>query len=601
MRQRIIILIFLIVGQLMAQPLTVTTSVNKTNLAVDEQLVLTITLSGSAAEKVGAPQPPSIDDYFSYLGSRGTSKNIQFVNGKMTVENSTNLLYLATKAGTAIIPPVKVKYENKEYSSQPITVTISKSAIKKQSTPQQTQTLDLKDQLFLRAIVNKTKVYQNEPVIVTFRIYTKVSITNYAVTKNPETSGFWAEDFDLGRTSAPARKEVYKGIEYTVADLRKVALFPTSAGNKTIGAMGLDCEIRVQSNRRSRDVFDNFFNDPFFSKSVRQTINSYPVSIQVLPLPEDGKPYDFNGAVGKYKMSSSISSRQVKANEAITFSVNISGQGNIKMLADPQLDISPDFERYDPNIKVNIDNKSSVLNGSKSYEYVLIPRRAGTKKIKPIRFPYFDTTSKSYKVLTTPEYVINVEKGEQDFTVVGSGFSKEEVRLLGQDIRFIKQSHDGFRVRGTVIYRSLSYLLLLFLPFVALVAAFIMNRYNNRLYENVAYARSKRANRMAQKRLAKAKSFLKVDTQKEFYVQASIALAGFIADKLNRAAAGIITTEIEKELKKFNVGDDLIKRFLDLLQECDLHRFANSATDTAAMEDFYNRAKRTIVEIEKAL
>jgi len=607
----IFIAIALLVSQgAFSQQLAIKTYVDRTTLTVNDQLVLTIELSGSDANKVQAPEPPDVSNFLSFLGSGGSSQSIQIINNKMSVKKSYTYYYMANKAGTFQIPAIQIQYKGHTFSSKPITITVTPSQSSAQTqpnaqtTPGKSKTVNIPKgsnrDLFVRAIVNKRRVYQNEPVIVTYRIYTRLNVQNYGISKLPETAGFWVEDLSGSRQPA-IREEVINGLRYTVADIRKMALFPTSPGKKKIGTLGLDCQVRVRRQKRYRDPLDAFFDDPFFARTEQKTIFSQPISIEVLPLPAENRPANFTGAVGHFSLKASLDKTEVKTNEAITLKVTVSGTGNIKILPEPQVSIPDDFEKYEPKISQNINRQGNEVSGSKTFEYVLIPRFPGIQKIKPITYSYFDPKAKEYKILSSPEFVIDVQQGETPAISIGSGLNKKEVQLIGKDIRFIKLTTPEFRPIGKRVYNSFAFISLAILPLLTLVASFGYKKHLEKLSENQAYARSRRANRLAQKRLSKAKSYLDERTQKEFYAEVSRALLGFAADKLNLSEAGIITSELEQLLRDKNLDEELIKEYLQLLQVCDYQRFAPATVTKDEMSDFYKSAKQAIVKLEKAI
>ncbi|MBN1466016.1 protein BatD [candidate division KSB1 bacterium] len=589
-----------------AQPLAVTTTVNQTQIVIDQQVVFTIELTGEAAQKVGQPELPDMQGYLAFLGSGGTAQNISFVNGKMSVSKSFSFYYLAAKEGTLTIPAVTVVYENEEYSSQPITLTITKGGTAGRPQGAAPLTADDRsstdsDDLFIRTIVSKRRVYQNEPVIVTYRIYAAVRVTGYTITKLPEMTGFWTEDIETPQ-QPQVKNEVINGVNYVTADIKKVAIFPTSAGEKTIGPMSLQCEVKVQNTQRSRDLFDSFFDDAFFGRTIRKSIESPAVEIDVMSLPSADKPADFAGAVGQYKLNAAIDKTDVETNEAVTLKVTLSGTGNIRLLPRPTVIIPPDFERYDPKETENISRQNGLISGSKTFEYVLVPRFPGHQSIKPITFSYFDPKNSTYQTLTSPEIVINVAKGSGQFVAAGgTGLSKEEVKYVGQDIRFIKLTPGPLQTINYRIYTSFGFLSLLIVPLIVLGAAFAYKSHADKLSANAAYARSKRANAMAMRRLSKAKSLLTEAAQKDFYAEVASALTGFAADKLNMSKAGLMSDELEKEFSKKNIDSELTSEYFDLIRMCDFQRFAPSVVKKEEMDRSYKKARDVIIKLEKAL
>ncbi|HOT96396.1 MAG TPA: BatD family protein [bacterium] len=597
---------------LAAQPLNITASVDQTNLTLNQQLVLTIELSGEGANGINRIDLPEVSEFLTLLGSGGTSQSIQIINGKMSVQKSFTYFYNASKEGTFTIPPVSVSVRGQSYSSRPIIITIGRAAAAAPgssgsasaaagSAPQPLPASEASDEeLFIRALVNKRQVYQNEPVIVTFSIYTRVNVSGYALSKLPESAGFWSEEIPLPQ-QPQTRNEVINGRKYVVADLKKMAMFPTSPGRVQIGSLGVDCDVRVQARRRSNDIFDSFFDDPFFGRTVRKSVQSRPVSIEVLPFPESGKPADFSGLAGSFDIKATIDKKEVTTNEAITLKVVISGTGNINTIPKPHVVLPRDFEQYEPKVSENIQRTGDRISGSKTFEYVLVPRFAGEQRIRPITLSYFDLASRRYATASTPELIIPVAKGSGDASTVPAGLSKEEVKLIGQDIRFIKLGTPEWRRKGGAFYRSSWFTLLWILPLLALAAAFGWRRHLDKLSGNVAYARSRRANRMAMKRLSRAEGLLQVEKQKEYFAEIARALLGFAADKLDLSEAGMVTSELESRLKQRNVPEATIQQYLQLLKVCDYQRFAPSDVTMTQMQGIYREAKEAIINLEKAI
>jgi hypothetical protein len=416
----------------------------------------------------------------------------------------------------------------------------------------------------------------------------------------PGFGGFWTEDFPLPQTPQ-ITQEVVNGQKYLVAEVKKTALFPQSVGKKKLDPLVLDCEVQLP-RRRPRDIFDSFFEDPFRANVTRQKISSRPVEIDVLPLPEDGKPANFSGAVGKFSISASVDRTQAKTNEAITLKVKINGAGNLKVLPQPQIDLPADFEIYDPKVTENIDHNNDQISGSKTWEFVMVPRFQGNHEIKPVTLSYFDPRAKAYSTASTAAIPLTIERGAGDFTaVVGGGVSKEDVRLLGQDIRFIAKAALPFRDVNAVIYSHPLFLIAMFAPVAALLLALVYQRHQEKLSSNIAYARGRRAGGMAQKQLAAARKLLQKNDEKGFYAEVQRALSGFLGNKLNVAEAGLITDEVERILAEKKVGAETIRQYLDCLHACDFQRFAPASSNGKAMQEFYEQARRAIEAMEKAL
>jgi hypothetical protein len=583
------------------------TSIDRTKVGLNQNFKITVDISGAKADNAGNPQMPDISAFAAYMGSSGTSSNIQIINGRMSVSKSHSFTYRAITMGKFTIPGASIKFKGKEYRSKSIQINVVKAATQQPrtqqrrtqspSTNQSTGQVD-GNNLQLKATASKRQVYVNEPVILTYKIYTRVSVTQYGIIKLPNTAGFWVEEYDIGN-QPQTHEEIINGQKYIVAEIKRMALFPTDAGKKKIGAMEIECNVRVQTKRKS--IFDSFFDDPFFGRSVRKLVNSNPVTINVLPLPADNKPSNYSGLVGNFNITSNVDKKRVKTNEAISLKIEISGSGNIKMIPDPKIELPTDFEQYSPKISEKISRTDRGITGSKTFEYVLVPRYPGVQKIKPIEFSYFDVKTKSYKTIRTKEILVNVEKSGDQFVKITSGHSKEDVKYLGQDIRFIQQGIQNFKKIGSHFYKKIFFLLILVLPLIAVTVSYGHRRHLDKISGNIAYARSRKANQMAMKQLSKAKKYLSPNTQKHFYAEVSNSLMGFLGDKLNIPAAGIITDEVEDLMKKKNVKDDVIKQYLLCLKMCDYQRFAPSEAQLEEMKIFFDEAKQAIVALEKVI
>jgi hypothetical protein len=585
----------------MAGDLTVKAYLDKTVVGMNEQFTLYVELSGKSINSASNPQLPSMEAFAAYLGS-GSSQNIQYINGKMTASKTISYHFQAFAEGVFEIGSVTVKAGNEDYRTDLIRIEIQKTASSSQPSRGRedvTQgTGPAEGDLFLRVIPSKVRVYQNEPVIVTYKIYTRVEVTSFGYAKLPTTAGFWVEDFiqdQQPRTST----EILEGKQYTVATIRKVALFPMSAGQKIIDPLVINCDVRVR--RKTRDVFDSFFDDPFFGRSVQKAIQSKPLKIDVLSLPEEGKPRDFSGVVGQFAISGSLDKSAVKTNEACTFTIKITGKGNIRTLPEPSVVFPPDFEIYPPKSSENIERKESEITGSKIFEYILVPRVQGPQKIKPVRIPYFDPVSKTYKTLETKEFLLDVSKGKEEFTMAHSGFTKEEVKLLGQDIRFIKTAVPVFRKTGNLFRNHLLIGFFFIFPLLCLGFAVLYRKHLDRLEGDIAYARGRVATRAAHRRLSVAKSALKISTQKEFYAEIGKALMGYVGNKLNISEAGMITDDVRAHLQKRGAGSETIETYFSCLETCNLKRFSPAESNEEEMTAFYRQAEMTLSRLDREI
>lgn len=588
-----------------AQDLQISAYVNRTQIPVNQQFELTVELTGADANRAPQPELPDLSQFAAFLGA-STSLSTQIVNSQISVSKIYSNHFVATKEGRFQIPPIKLEYKGQTFTSAPIDIEI----VKGQAAPPPTTSRpnrggasqnaeDLSNVLFLKAEANKRRVYQNEPVVVTYKIYTAVSVNSYGISQLPNMVGFWSEEFP-----APQRPRIYDevidGRQFKVAEIKKLALFPQSPGSKTLEPLTVECEVQLP-RRRSRDIFDSFFDDPFFGRTVRQPIRSNPITIDVMPLPEEGKPADFSGAVGSFTIAATVDKKEALTNDPITLKLKISGAGNIKILPKPRIEFPTDFEVYDPKVSENIRREGEQISGDKTFEYVMVPRFPGKQVIKSAAFSYFDLNSKSYKRIATEAIEISVAKGKENFAMIPMGTSKEDVKLIGQDIRFIQLRMPEFKKIGPPFYKTAPFLMMMFFPLLALGGAIVYRRHLDKMSSNEAYARSRTANKMALRRLRKAHTQMRNGNAREFYSEVSKALMGFIGDKLNVPAAGLITDEVENMLRARGIAEEVVGDYLDCLKTCDFMRFAPTESQNGELQGFFEKARNAIIKLDKAI
>jgi len=588
-----------------AQDLQISANVNSNRIALNQQFELTVELNGSDANRAPQPELPDLSQFAAFLGT-SSSLNTQIVNSQISVTRIYSHHFVATREGRFQIPAIRLAYKGQTFATEPITVDIvpgqASSPPPTTVNPKRSQASDAEDLsnvLFLKAEANKRSVYQNEAVIVTYKIFTAVSVNSYGISQLPNMVGFWSEEFPTAQRPR-IYDQVINGKQFKVAEIKKLALFPQSSGSKTLEPLTIDCEVQMP-RRRSRDIFDSFFDDSFFGRTVRKTIQSDPITIDVLRLPEEGRPADFEGAVGSFTISAAVDKSQVQTNEPITLKLRISGNGNIKILAQPKIEFPTDFEVYDPKVSENIRRESDQIAGDKTFEYVIIPRFPGNQVIKPVAFSYFDLGSKSYERIATAALDISVAKGKENLAAIPMGTSKEDVKFIGQDIRYIQMRMPEFRKIGPEFYKTAPFFVIFIFKFIGLGGAMAYRQQLDRLSSNVAYARSRKANKMALKRLRRAQAQMRSDNARDFYSEVSKALMEFIGDKLNVPAAGLITEEVEKVLRARGISEDVVGEYIECLKACDFVRFAPAPPHNGKRQGFFEKAKKAIIELDKAI
>ena len=569
----------------------------------------TLTTQGEEGKDIRLSDIKGLDILFGPTLS-GRSSSTTIVNGSSSTQMFLTYTYvlLAKEEGTFTIPPATIKVGNSEYKSNEVTVKVlppdqaaianqggqSQGNSGQQAQPQSGSSSIESSDLFIRMHVSKSSVFENEAFLVTFKLYSLVDITGFDNMKFPEFEGFVAQEIELSNNNQMTL-ENYNGRNYRTIVLKQTILYPQRSGKITIGSGKFDANVRVRSQQRVRSIFD----DPFGSvQNVKKSLTSSSATVDVKPLPM-GKPASFSGAVGDYKMTSSISGTDMKANDAVTIKVTISGSGNVKLIRNPEIVFPADFDAFDPKVDVSTKVSASGVTGSKTIEYYAIPRYAGDFTIPKLQFSYFDLKSGSYKTLSTEEYHLRVEPGEGGTTAgptIINSTNKENLRHLGEDIRHIKLSGYSFH-KGDFFFGTLTYWLHYLIPFVLFVAFFIYFRKQVKQNANIALMRTKKANKVASQRLKTANKYLKENQRESFYDEILKAVWGYLSDKLSIPVAALTKDNVEAELTKYGAGDELINEFKNILNTAEFARFAPSQGH-GAMDELYNSTVRAINKME---
>ena len=580
-------------------------SVDKNTVAVDEQFTLEFTLNGGGMGGGSIPKLPDISK-FMVLSGPNQSSSVQIINGSVSSSVTYSYVLQPREAGKFTLGAATIETGGKQYSSQPIEITVVKGAAKPKQSAAAGQPSDpnvqVGDNLFLRAAVDRSRVYLGEQVTVTFKVYTRVRITNYTIEKLPAMTGFWGEELAVPQ-QVSLTTEVVNGKQYQSGLLKKVALFPTQSGTLEINPLEIVCQVQMQNRKRSNDFFDQFFNDPFFNNVATSNVNikSSAIKITVLPLPKNDVPASFKGAVGKFNLNASVSSSRVKTNEPLSLKATIGGTGNIKILEAPNLEVSNDFEKYDPKVNETIDRSGNVVNGSKTFEWLLVPRYPGQKRIPALEFSYFDPLKGKYVALKSGAMDLTVEKGSAEAPQIASGISKEDVKLLSQDIRFIKTNSGSFRRKGGDVIPLSTLAIITVLPLLAFVGLAAYRQKTLKELSDVASFRSRKAMKTASKKLKEAKVLLSSENSEAFYAEISRALWAYVSDKLSIDRAELSIENVMKQLEGKPISQDVVARLKECLEACEFARFAPASSRQEEKSKIYEMASNVIVATEKEL
>jgi len=604
MKKLIIILMALIAysTQMLADKVSFTASAPDA-VVVGDQFRLSYTVT---TQKVKDFRAPSIKGFDVLMGpSRSQQSNTQIVNGNVTSTSSITFTYIlmANNAGEYTIPGASIIADGDQMVSNSVRIKVlpqdqgDSNSSSSSSTHSSSGTGVSNQDLFITASASKTNVYEQEAFVLTYKIYTRESNLQLNNAKLPDFKGFHSQEIEM-TTNARWTPEHYQGRNYYTTVYRQFVLFPQQSGKLYIDPAQF--QMTVGKPVQSDDPFDAFFNGGSNVIEIKKSISTPKIAINVNPLPA-GKPADFSGGVGEFNISSSINNKELKTNDAITIKLVISGTGNLKLISNPEIKFPDDFEVYDPKVDNQVRLTREGLTGNKVIEYLAIPRHAGTYKIPGVSFSYFDIRSKSYKTLKTEEYVINVEKGAGNADQVIANFTnKEDLKVLGEDIRYIKQNEVTLQPKGSFFYGSMTYWLFYIIPALAFIIFFIIYRKQAAENANVAKMRTKKANKVATKRMKLAGKLLSGNKKDAFYDEVLKALWGYISDKLNIPVSRLSKDNIEEKLRNHGVNEELIKEFLNALNDCEFARFA-PGDENQAMDKVYSSSIEVISKMENSI
>lgn len=532
---------------------------------------------------------------------RSQSSSVSIINGKRTSSSSVTFTYTlsAMEEGTFTIPAATISANGEKMISNALTIKVLPPD---QDAPASSQSQGRRggsssgageisgNDIFITATANKTNVYEQEAILLTYKIYTRLDLRGFDNVKMPDFKGFHSQEVNLPQTKQ-FTQEHYKGRNYHTTVYRQFVLFPQQAGKLEIDPARFDASIAQAV--RSDDPFDAFFGGGTSYVAVKKTLTTPKITINVKSLPAN-KPASFSGAVGSFSLTSDINTQNLKTNDAVTIKLTLSGTGNMKLIQTPEVAFPNDFEIYDPKVDDKVSLSSAGLSGSKVFEYLAIPRHAGDFTIPAVEFTYFDTNSKSYKTLKTKEYKIHVEKGNGNSEQIVSDFtSKENVKVLASDIRYIKTKDASFQDEDNMLFGSTRYVLMYVVPAIVLLAFIIIYRKRIEDSKDVARVKTKKANKVAVKRMKTASKLLAENKKDEFYDEVLKALWGYVSDKLSIPVSMLNKENIENKLTERGVSKDVTESFLKLLDECEFARFAPG--DPAQAMDMVNTSAMNII------
>lgn len=573
-----------------AQDISIAVSLDRDTIGMDEQAVLTVEVSGTI-QNLPEPNIPKMSMFEMY--SQGRSTSISVVNGQMAATATYRYLLVPKRAGTYPIDQIAIVYNNRRYKGNGVNVTVLQQGSTAPPSVESNARDDSGDSrdYFLLAEVDKKKPYVNQQVTLTLKFYTAVQYYGSPELVEPTTTGFWTEI--LGNRAAYT--QVINNRKYKVIE-RKYALFPTQTGDLTIGRATIRATVAARNRRR--DPFDVFGD--FFGRGEEITVRSKPVQVKVQPLPSQGRPSDFTGTIGNFSITAKADKREVEVNQPVTVTFKITGQGNIKSVAEPDIPENDDFRVYRASSNENVTRLNDKIGGSKLFEEVFIPKHPGEMVIPTISFSFFDPVAEKYKHITTKPISVKVIKPEGYVASPDVPYAQPELTIgsNARDIRYIKEDMGDTKPVGSLIISSPLYLIINALPVLALATLLAVRIRKEKLAGDIGLARSRAASKMARKRLARAHSLANTENVEEFFAEIQRALFSYIADKLNISPHGLTVDKIRELLQQRSANEELIAQIGEIMRKCDFARFAPSSMKEADIESALKEAEDVMVNLE---
>ncbi len=578
----------------------------------NQNFKLSFTLENTQGSNLQLPQ---LND-FTIVGGPSTSTNMQIINGSMSQSQTYTYSLRPKKQGTFKIGKASINANGATLHSNELTISVTAPSSKPQRQQQQYDPFDpfgqmeqddepqtsssdlakqIKDDVFVKCVLSKSSVYKGEMLTATFKLYFRQNIAGYNLSKSPQMDGFWSKEVTLD----PNRRQTVENIngkQYYAVDILKYNLFPQRTGSLQISPAEMSVTAQVTTSR-SNDPFGGFFGFGQ-TQNVPLTLKTNQATVTVKEFPVTDKPKSFAGAVGKFNYSSSLSGKDAKTDNPVTYTIKISGEGNLNLIDAPVIQMPDGFEVYDPKVKENISNTTAGVNGSKQYDYLIIPRQPGNYKIAGQTFSYFDPETGKYTTINTPEYSLKVtgEPSKSYNTSSSSSTNQQDVSLLNEDIRYIKTTSPEFRKDNNSFIGTAGFITLYTLPFLAFIGLIAVRRRNENLASDITGTKRRRALKLAKKRLRVAEKYLTQSDKKNFYSEVSRAVWGYLGDRLNIDMAQLSKDNVTEKLSVRNVKPETVTGLLNLLNSCEISLYA-PGSDSEMKKD-YTTTLNLIADIE---
>ncbi|MGY0391081.1 BatD family protein [Bizionia sp. KMM 8389] len=535
--------------------------------------------------------PPDFKN-FAIVGGPNQAVSNSWINGKRSYSKTYSYFLAPKSKGTFTIKQAVIEIDGEIYKTTPIRVTVT-SAVEKPKDGNNANYI-ASENIHLVAEVTNDKPYLNEAITVVYKLYVSpdTGVSNWREIDNPKYSDFWSQNIDIRQLKV--QNGTYKGENYRYVVLRKTVLYPQKTGKLEIEPLSLDITVEVPTNRR--DIFGGRL-----MQQAHKTVSAGKRTIHVKPLPEQGKPADFTGAVGDFKFQVSASKTALNATESLQAKVEVSGSGNLKLFQLPKLSLPSSLEVYEPEHAENVRTNLNGMQGTISDSYTVVPQFKGKYPIPNISFSYFDLKTESYKTINSNELLIDVLEGptnqasNQDITAVGG--DKQRVVMNNNQFAFIKTDANLVSTKTTHFFKSPGFWAALLMPFLAIPLVIVFKQKKDKRDADVFGNKIRKADKLAKKYLSEAKKSL--GNKELFYISLEKALHNYLKATLHIETSELSKEKIQELLLKGQVSQDTITGFITILKNCELARY--TPITQVEMEQDYERAAKTISQIDKEI
>lgn len=553
---------------------------------------------------------PDVDAFQILMGpSTSTSSQTSITNGQITTSRSTTFTYVlkAKKEGDFTIAPATVTVDGKQYQSNELKISVSAAGIQSQASTNQNSGQSQRNSsqstsqqqgsaadIIVTQTLNKSSVYLGEGVELVTKIYTRVDLSSISDITPPSLTEFVAQDMSPDQLNF--QREVVDGVVYQSAVAMRKILIPQKSGKLTIDPISYEFVVKKRTRGSGNGFFDSFFDNV---QLVRQNVKSKAVTLNVKPLPE-GKPSNFSGGVGKFKFNVSVSPQELEANNSVSVKVSLSGEGNLKLATMPKPQFHSDFDTFDPQETSNLTTTVSGYKGTRTAEYLVIPRREGEFEIPQMKFSYFDIEQGKYVTQSQGPFTLKVSKGQGDSssgTVTFATGGRESVQYIGTDLRYLHVRADDLEPRGEFFLGSAAFYASLGVPLAILIIFFFAYRKRIRDNANLDLVKMRKANKTARKRLKQAAKMIKENRREAFFDEVMRALWGYLSDKLTLPLSELTKDNAKEEMQRHNIDSAVADEFMELLDTCEFARYA-PAEVSKSMDEVYAQAANVIGKID---